>query len=371
MSTDPIDPLLLTPGPLNTSAATKAAMLRDWGSRHEDFIALTARVRRSLMAIAGGGDDLAAVPMQGAGTFAVEAAIGSLVPPTGKLLVLANGTYGRRMAGIARRLGRDTQVLDGPEDEAIDPEQVASTLTQNSAITHVAVVHCETSSGLLNPLQDIAEAAAGRALVIDAMSSFGAIDIDAETVPFDALISSANKCLEGVPGLAFVIARRGALEDAAGNAASLSLDLHAQWRSMEGDGQWRFTPPTHVVAALAQALAEHEAEGGVAGRGLRYRRNHAALVSGMRGLGFETLLPDRVQAPIIVAFRMPADRKFDIAAFNSRLAARGIVIYPGSVSSTPTFRMGCIGQIEPADIERAVAAVGEVLHELGVASGAP
>ena len=366
MSTGPPDPLLLTPGPLNTSAATKAAMLRDWGSRHEDFIELTARVRRGLLAIAGGGDTVA-VPVQGAGTFAVEAAIGTLVPPAGKLLVLANGVYGRRMAEIARRLGRAHEVIEGPEHEAIDPERVARALARDGAITHVAVVHCETGSGLLNPLDEIADAAAGRGLIVDAMSSFGAIAIDAEKIPFDALVASANKCLEGVPGLAFVIARRAALADGAGNAPSLSLDLHAQWRSFEADGQWRFTPPTHAVAALAQALAEHEAEGGVAGRGARYRRNRAALVSGMRGLGFETFLPDRIQAPIIVAFRMPADPKFDFAALYAGLAARGIVIYPGGVSNTPTFRMGCIGRIETADIERAVTAVAECLREMGVA----
>ncbi len=371
MSTDPADPLLLTPGPLNISAAAKAAMLRDWGSRHEDFIELTARLRSGLLAIAGVGGDYVAVPMQGAGTFAVEASIGTLVPPTGKLLVLANGVYGRRMAEIAQRLGRTHEILEGPEDRAHDPERLARILARDSAVTHVAVVHCETSTGLLNSLDEIAHAAAGRGLIVDAMSSFGAIAIDAEKISFDALISSANKCLEGAPGLAFVIARRAALEDAAGNASSLSLDLHAQWRSFETDGQWRFTPPTHVVAALAQALAEHEAEGGVAGRGARYRRNLAALVSGMRGLGFEPYLPEEIQAPVIVAFRMPADPKFDFAALYGGLAGRGVIIYPGSVSSTPTFRMGCIGQVDVADIERAVAAVADCLREMGVASTAP
>lgn len=369
----PETPWLLTPGPLTTSLSVKQAMLRDWGSRDGDFIAMTGRIRERLVGLAGGGDDYVCVPMQGSGTFAIEAGIGTLLPRGGKLLVLVNGAYGERMRRIAQMMGRATCTIETAEDVPVSPDHLERALGEDASVTHVAVVHCETTSGILNPVERVAEvsAAHGRALIIDAMSAFGALPLDARRLRCEAVVASSNKCLEGVPGMGFVIVRREALERARGNSASLSLDLEDQWRGLERNGQWRFTPPTHVLAALDQALDEHVAEGGVAGRGARYRRNHQILVDGMAAMGFETLLSRELQAPIIVTFRMPADPAFVFEAFYDRLRGKGFVIYPGKLTVAPSFRIGCIGRLGEAQMLGAVAAVGETMAEMGVPSGAP
>ena len=373
MNEKPSEPYLLTPGPLTTTAATKEAMLRDWGSRDGDFIAMNARVRRRLLELVAGDGSHVCVPLQGSGTFIVEAMIGTLVPSTGKLLVLVNGAYGRRMVRMCEYYRRACVAQETAEDQPVDPAALDATLGADAAITHVVVVHCETTSGVLNPVEEVAAVVArrGRRLLIDAMSAFGALPLDARRVPFDAVVASANKCLEGVPGVGFAIVRREALEEARGQAPSLSLDLHDQWTSMEKNGQWRFTPPTHVIAALDRALDQHAAEGGVAGRGGRYRRNCALLVEGLRALGFETLLPEGLQAPIIVTVRMPADPKFHFETFYDRLAQRGYLIYPGKLTVADSFRIGCIGALGEPEMRGALRAITEVLGELGVASGAP
>jgi 2-aminoethylphosphonate-pyruvate transaminase len=364
---------LLTPGPLTTSASVKRAMLRDWGSRDRDFVALNARVRARLLELAGGAASHVCVPLQGSGTFVVEALLGTLLPKSGKLLVLVNGAYGQRMATMAARHGRVVAVLETAEDQPNDPQALDRALAADPAIGHVAAVHCETTSGILNPIASLAEVTArhGRRLLIDAMSAFGALPLDAGAVAFDGLAASANKCLEGVPGVGFAIVRQSALEAAAGNAPALSLDLHDQWTSMERTGQWRFTPPTHVLAAFDQALREHAQEGGIEGRGARYRENCRILVDGMRALGFETLLPDRLQAPIIVTFRMPADPRFGFDDFYDRLRSKGYVIYPGKLTVAPSFRIGCIGRLGAAEMQGALAAIRASLAEMGVASGKP
>ena len=269
MDATPREPFLLTPGPLTTTRATKEAMLRDWGSRDGEFIAMNARVRRRLTELVHGDGSHVCVPLQGSGTFVVEAMIGTLVPPAGKLLVLVNGAYGRRMVRMCEYYRRACVVQETAEDQPADPAALDAALARDPEVTHVVVVHCETTSGVLNPVEEIAAVTArhGRRLLIDAMSAFGAIPLDARRVPFDALVASANKCLEGVPGVGFAIIRREALEEARGQAPSLSLDLHDQWVAMEKNGQWRFTPPTHVLAALDRALDQHAAEGGVAGAG--------------------------------------------------------------------------------------------------------
>ncbi len=367
------EPVLLTPGPLTTSRTVKEAMLRDWGSRDRAFVELNAEVRRRLVALAGGVGTHVCVPVQGSGTFAVEAMLGTLVPPHGRLLVLANGAYGERMARIAAIHRRRLVVLRTPEDTPNDVDALDAALARDPDISHVAAVHCETTSGLLNPIERIANVTArhGRRLLIDAMSSFGALPLDAREVPFEAVAASANKCLEGVPGVAFVIVRREALLAAEGRSPSLSLDLHDQYVAMEKTGQWRFTPPTHVIAALHRALVEHEEEGGIEGRGRRYRENCRVLVEGMRAMGFAPLLPPELQAPIIVTFRMPADPRFVFAEFYDRLRAKGYAIYPGKLTVAPSFRIGCIGRIGPEQIRGALDAIRTTLAEMGVADGRP
>jgi 2-aminoethylphosphonate-pyruvate transaminase len=363
--------LLFTPGPLTTRAATRRAMLADWGSRDPAFIAMTAELSERLLDVAGGRASHVAIPLQGSGTFIVEAAIGTLVAPSSRLLVLVNGAYGDRRVEIARRLGRPVEALRWPENRPVEPAAVEQALIANPAITHLALVHCETTSGLLNPLAAVAAIAArdGKPLLLDAMSSFGALPLDLRATPVAAVLASSNKCLEGVPGVAFALIERRLLERAKGVAPSLSLDLFDQWRGFEGNGQWRFTPPVQVVAALIEALHALEAEGGPQARCRRYAANFRTLADGMGRLGFRLFLDESVQAPIIATFHMLEDDRFRFDAFYAALAARGFIIYPGKITGAPSFRIGCIGALEPADFEALLAAVADVMRELGLRDG--
>jgi 2-aminoethylphosphonate-pyruvate transaminase len=367
------DPILLTPGPLTTTRATKEAMLRDWGSRDATFIAINARVRDRLRAIVNASDTHVTVPMQGSGTFAVEAALGTLVPKNGKSLVLVNGAYGKRMCKILDYMGRAYAAYETAEDTPPDPAEVDRRLAADPSLSHVLMIHCETTSGLLNPVGEVAQIAKarGRALLLDSMSAFGAIPLDLKATPCDAVMASSNKNLEGVPGMGFVIVRTETLKAAKGNAHSLSLDLYDQWQAMEANKQWRFTPPIHVIVALDKAIEQFDKAGGVKGRNARYSANCRILVDGMRKMGFVTLLPDKLQAPIIVTFRMPKDPNFKFERFYELLKDQGYVIYPGKLTVADSFRMGCIGAIGSREMKGALSAVRNALRELGVKSGAP
>ncbi len=373
MTTSDKDPWLLTPGPLTTSAATKEAMLHDWGSRDSAFIETNARMRERLLEIANAAGTHVTVPLQGSGTFTVEATLGTLIPKDAKALVLINGAYGHRMAKILDYAGRSYEVLETPEDTPPDLEALEAALKADPDLAFVLAVHCETTSGILNPIEDIARITAEneRSLIIDAMSAFGALPLDAKEITFDGLMASSNKCLEGVPGMGFAIIRQSALEGSQGNAHSLSLDLYDQWQAMEGNGQWRFTPPTHVIFAFDAALDQFDAEGGVQGRHKRYAANCRRLVDGMRKMGFETLLSDNLQAPIIVTFKMPVDPAFDFQAFYDALGRRGYLIYPGKLTVAASFRIGCIGHLGENEIEGALDAVRDAMKEMGVNTGAP
>ncbi|UXY53774.1 2-aminoethylphosphonate--pyruvate transaminase [Pseudomonas tohonis] len=363
------EPYLLTPGPLTTSRATKEAMLRDWGSWDADFNRVTAEIRQQLLAMAGVADDsYACVPLQGSGTFSVEAALATAIPRDGKALILMNGAYGQRAAKTLDYLGRAHIALDKGDYLPPQPDEVDALLRAHPEVTTVFLVHCETSSGILNPLRELAAVvkAHGKRLIVDAMSSFGAVPLTVDEVPFDVLVSSANKCIEGIPGFGFVIIRRDLLEESAGRAHSLSLDLLEQWRYMERTGQWRFTPPTHSVVAFHAALEQHAAEGGVQGRLARYTRNRDVLVAGMRELGFETLLEDRWLSPIITTFFSPGHPAFEFKRFYDELKARQFVIYPGKLTQAESFRIGCIGQIDEPIVRQLLRAIAESLQAMGV-----
>ena len=359
---------LLTPGPLSTSARTKESMLRDWGSWDADFNAITARLREGLIRIAHGEGTHECVPLQGSGTFSVEAAIGTLVPRHGHVLVPQNGAYCQRIAKICKVLGRLITTIDYREDEPMNAADIDRALTQDPSITHVAVVHCETSTGILNPLHEIALVVKrhGKGLIVDAMSSFGALEIDARTTPFDAVIAASGKCLEGVPGMGFVLMRRAALEKCEGNSHSLAMDLYDQWVYMNKTTQWRYTPPTHVVAALDSAVAQYVEQGGLAARGGTYAKNCRELIDGMREIGLRSFLPEAIQAPIIVTFHAPADARYEFKAFYNAVKQRGYILYPGKLTRLETFRVGCMGQLGERGMAGAVQAVREVLQEMGI-----
>ena len=362
------DPYLLTPGPLTTSATVKQAMLHDYGSRDSSFIEINAHILDRLVDIVNGADTHVCVPLQGSGTFVVEAMIGCFVPTDGKLLILVNGAYGHRIAKICDYYQRDYLIQESPEDVPIDTRELDETLAKNPDISHVAMVYCETTTGILNPIREISETVARhqRGLLIDAMSAFGALPLDANEIVFDAVVASSNKCLEGSPGMGFCIARESAMQNTKGNSPSLSLDLYDQWQAMMKNKQWRFTPPTHVLLAFDQALKEFEAEGGVSGRGGRYRENGEFLISGMRAMGFKTLLPDDLQAPIIITFHMPTNPEFNFDAFYDGLRAQGYVIYPGKLTVAESFRMGCIGRLNLEQMQGALDAVKVMLQQFGI-----
>jgi 2-aminoethylphosphonate-pyruvate transaminase len=362
------DKLLFTPGPLTTSLSVKQAMLHDAGSWHFEFNAVVAQIRERLLQLAGlsRADGWETILLQGGGTYGVEAVFQTCVPADGKVAVLSNGAYGERIVQMLVQAHIAHSVLRVPEDRPPDPQMLAALLDRDPALTHVAVVHCETTTGIPNPIESLGQVAKerGRLFIVDAMSSFGGIPIDFQACGVDFLISSPNKCLEGVPGFCFVLCRRQALEACEGCARSLSLDLLAQLRGFENNGQFRFTPPTHSLLAFHQALKELQQEGGIEARAGRYRRNHQTLLHGMAGLGFRPYLQPEFQSYIITAFEYPAGRGFSFPPFYRKLSERGFIIYPGKLTRLDTFRIGTIGRLFPTDLEQLVQAIGSVLQEL-------
>ncbi len=373
MSSTSRDPILLTPGPLTTSLETKAAMLRDWGSWDENFNAVTAAVRRKLLDIIGGADTHVCIPLQGSGTFAVEAAVNTLVPRDGHVLVLVNGAYGKRMARLTQMMGRRCTTFETADDVPTTADDVARLLAKDPTITHVGLIHCETSTGIENPLAGIAAVVhqAGKSLIVDAMSSFAALPIDARTIPFDVLVAASGKCIEGPPGMGFVFVRREMIAQCEGRSSSLAMDLYDQWVYMEKTTQWRFTPPTHVVVAVDAALDQFVAQGGQPARLARYSANCQTLVTGMRELGFRVFLDAKIQAPIIVTFHAPADPAYTFKEFYARVRDKGFILYPGKLTQLETFRVGCIGAIGPAEMRMAVHAVRDTLAEMGIRQVSP
>lgn len=368
------DKLLFTPGPLTTSRPVKQAMLRDLGSRDTAFIEIVAQIRSRLLGLADLSQQKGyeAVLMQGSGTFSIESVLSSAIPPQGALLVVVNGAYGKRIVSIAERYGIETVVVESSENEAPDVEAVRRALAERPEVAMVAAVHCETTSGIMNPIDEIGQAVkeADKIYFVDSMSAFGAIPVDFDACQIDYLVSSANKCIEGVPGFGFVLCRRDALTATEGWARTVSLDLLAQWQGLERNGQFRFTPPTHTLLAFHKALSELEDEGGVAAREQRYRKNYERLLRGTRQLGLQEYVPASLQGPIITSFRYPEDKNFDFERFYEALSQRGYVIYPGKVTNADCFRIGNIGRLFPSDVDGLLRAMREVFDEMGVAVGA-
>jgi len=363
-----MDKKLLTPGPLTTSYSTKKAMLHDWGSRDKNFIELNQSILESLIKLINGEDKFECVPMQGSGTFAVESMISSLTSKNDKILILINGAYGRRMKIICDYLNRSYVTYEVGETEIHNINEVEKIIDSNKQITHVFIVYCETTSGILNPIEEISHLINRKklSLFIDAMSAFGALPLNSKKIKVDAIAASANKCLEGVPGVGFVLVKKNIIEMAKDNSHSLSLDLYDQWQTMQKNKQWRFTPPTHVLAAFSQALIEHKNEGGVEGRYRRYSNNCSIICGGMEKLGFKKLLPNSIQAPIIITFIQPQNSNFNFQSFYNCLSEKGFLIYPGKLTTSETFRIGCIGNLDAKDMYNTVRAIKDVMKELKI-----
>jgi 2-aminoethylphosphonate-pyruvate transaminase len=368
--TSPTDKLLFTPGPLTTSLTVKQAMLRDLGSRDAAFIRVVEEIRERLLAIGQVSKEAGyeAIPMQGSGTFGIEATLGSVIHRGGKLLVVINGAYGARIQAIAERLEIECVAMRVAENTIPSAEQLHETLLNDVDITDVAVVHCETTTGIMNPVEELGQVVheLGRTYIVDAMSSFGAVPLDLAAARIDYLISSANKCIEGVPGFSFVIANRANLMAGKGSARSMSLDLYAQWESLEKSGQFCFTPPTHTMLAFLEALQELDGEGGVIGRAKRYRENHVTLIRGMRELGFREYIDPELQGWIITAFRYPEDPAFQFEEFYEKLSQRGMLIYPGKLTAEECFRIGNIGRIAVEEMNALLTAIRETLAQMRI-----
>ena len=353
--------LLLTPGPLSTSAGVRRAMQKDWCTWDKEYNQLVQEIRQRLVGLATVQKELySAVLMQGSGSFAVESVLGSVIPSDGKILIINNGAYGARMVQMARCLKIDVVELRCPETEIPSIQDIEQAL-EDAALTHVACVHCETTTGLLNPIAEIGQRvkAAGKTWIVDAMSSFGGVPMDIAELEIDFLISSANKCIQGVPGFGFVLAKRDVLENCKGLARSVSLDLYDQWQTMEQfNGKWRFTSPTHVVHAFYQALVELEQEGGVQARYQRYLTSQKTLSEGMQALGFQLVLENTTpQSPVITTFLYPDTADFSFQHLYENLKQAGFVIYPGKVTDLNCFRIGNIGEVYPEDIRRLLSAL--------------
>lgn len=366
-----LDSYLLTPGPVTVAMEVKRQMLTDRSANSRVMIDMIAWIRSYLLEICNGTAKYECVPLQGSATYAVEAVFQTLVPRGSSVLIIDNGAYGTRMANIAEALGlRVTRLSFGltPLPSAADIE---AALRRDPAIEYVSLCHVETSTGAQNPIEDIAAVAHahGKKVIIDAVASFGGLPIDVEVLRPEAVILSPNKCLEAVPGMGIVIARRDLLEASKGRSPSPCLDLHDQWDFLQKNGFFRWTPPTHVLAALAESLRAHKAEGGIAPRHARYRGHWTRLVAAMRARGFSTLLPDADNAPIVTSFHVLDDPRFSFQSLFDALEKRGVIIFPGNFPAVGTFRIGVMGDLRTADIDYIIASIDAALAEMGVSTG--
>lgn len=357
---------LLTPGPLTTTDSVKKEMLFDHCTWDNDYKQVTQEIRKGLLNLAHVDEDTyTAILMQGSGTFGVESVLTSSIGANDKLLIAANGAYGERMEDIARHAGISYVIYHQDYDKVPDAKVIEKMLEEDPKITHVSMVHSETTSGILNDIESVTKVVKekGRTMIVDAMSSFAGVDIKVGELGIDFLISSANKCIQGVPGFSFIIAKKEALMKTKGQARSFSLDLYDQWETMNKDGKWRFTSPTHVVLAFAQAMKELKQEGGIAARSKRYYENNRAIIQNFKEMGFETYIDEEHQGPIITTFLFPEDCNYTFKEMYEYIKDRGYAIYPGKVTQTATFRIGNIGEIYKEDVEKLCSIVKEFLED--------
>jgi 2-aminoethylphosphonate-pyruvate transaminase len=367
-------PYLLTPGPLTTSRSVKQTLLADWGSRDVEFRRIVKDIREQLLELAGCDHTYECVLMQGSGTFAIEAALGSLTPAKRKkTLVVANGAYGERAAKILEHIGHNMQLISLSDTTQVQPKHFTRALDEDRYISHVWLIHCETTSGIVNPISELASEAKsrGQVFMVDAMSSFGALDINMVRDGIDVMVSSSNKCIEGIPGFSYVLVKKELLLAAQGQSHSVVLDLFEQWQGLETTGQFRFTPPTHALVAFHQALRELKDEGGIPARGRRYARNASILVKGLEAIGIQPLLNNNEAGPIIQTFLTPRDANYNFEKFYEALRQKGFAIYPGKLTKRDSFRIGSIGHLNEDVMERVVEAIKDVFHDMNVRDMSP
>lgn len=366
------DKKLFTPGPLSTSLTVKKAMLRDLGSRDDEFIGIINYVQKKILDIAGLGSNsnYASVLMQGSGTFGVESVMQTVCKPNStKFLIIENGAYGQRIGKMCKLLGVECQVESFPEDRSVDLNRIELLLKEGN-YTNIAMVHSETTSGVLNEIEQVGKLVKKHlpesTFVVDCVSSFGAVPIDLQKSNIDFLITSSNKCIQAVPGFAIVICNKDKLLSCKGNSKSLALDLVDQYEQMEKTSQFRFTPPTHTILAFQEALHELEREGGSTARYNRYSNNHKILRDALAELGFKDLVPLKEQSKIINTFHYPNDKNFDFEEFYKRLSDKGKIIYPGKITKAPCFRIGNIGDLHAQDMHDLIDSIKEVLTDMNV-----
>lgn len=365
-----MDKLLFTPGPLNTSKKVKEAALRDLGSREAEFVNIVREIREQLLKLAGVSKEegFECIIMQGSGTYSIESVISSSITEKNHLLLLVNGAYGDRMHRIANVYKIQTTVLSYPEDQVPSLTELEEKLKSDKTISHVAAVHCETTSGIFNPIKEIGSICRkfNKTFLVDAMSSFGAVPINLIDMNIDFLVSSSNKCIEGIPGFAFIIGRKNKILEAKGKARTVSLDMYLQWYGLEKNGQFRFTPPIQVLLAFREALEELEKEGSIEARGIRYKKCNNVLLEGMNKLGFVPYLKPENRGYIITTFYYPERPLFDFEKFYTLLNNKGFVIYPGKITQANCFRIGNIGKLTTESITNLLLAIEEVLKEMDI-----
>jgi 2-aminoethylphosphonate-pyruvate transaminase len=357
---------LLTPGPLTTTSTVKEEMLFDRCTWDNDYKVITQKIRSQLLEFAGAKkEEYTVVLMQGSGTFAVESVMTTAITNDDKALIITNGAYGERIVKMAKCLGLKFREYSVEYNEYPNEAEVRGILEEGQEITHMIMVHCETTTGILNPIEMVSKLSKdfGKTLIIDAMSSFGGMEINVPSLGIDYLISSANKCIQGVPGFGFVIANLEKLLACEGNSRSLSLDLYDQWKEMDKDGKWRYTSPTHVVAAFSKAIDELIEEGGIPARHSRYQNNNRILRERLASMGIHAYITAEKQSPIITTFLFP-NEPFNFEDFYSFVKERGYVIYPGKLTDADTFRIGNIGEIYEEDIQELCNIIEEYMGVL-------
>ncbi|KAL4480113.1 hypothetical protein ABPG74_020629 [Tetrahymena malaccensis] len=365
-------PKLFTPGPLLTTKTVKRSMNYDYGSRDPQFIKVVKDIRNDILSICEvQKGEYECVLIQGSGTYGIEAALTTAIPKTNhKLLIIANGAYGIRQQKIAQYNNINYITIDYDDNQVVVPEDVAKKLQENPDVTHVSMIHSETTSGLINPIEEVAKVVKAFnqniIFLVDAMSSFGAYRINPKEAGIDYVVASSNKNLQGIPGFSFAVVKTDVLLATKGNARSLVLDLYDQWQGLESNGQFRFTPPTHVLKATKVAIDEYLALGGLPARFKRYNNNQKLLVQKMTELGFKLYIDQAYQGCIITTFLTPTHPSFKFEDMYNFLASKGLVIYPGKLTKADSFRIGSIGEIYEQDILTLVNTIQEYLGSKGV-----